>query len=81
MSPFRQNHVQMVKHSNMLFGDSGERKKLEQQRRAEGRLPPGQSLTLKWPVLHEGSIPRTDLQHLGFPHRRACRKAGAALLE
>ena len=26
----------------------------------EGRLPPGQSLTLKWPVLHYGSIPRFD---------------------
>lgn len=28
--------------------------------RAAGRLPPGQSLTLKWPVLHEGSVPRFD---------------------
>ena len=26
----------------------------------EGRLPPGQSLTLKWPVLHYGSVPRFD---------------------
>src|SRR5713101_2981274 len=25
------------------------------------RLPPGQYLTEKWPVLHAGSIPRTDL--------------------
>ena len=25
-----------------------------------GRLPPGQSLTLKWPVLHYGSVPRFD---------------------
>lgn len=50
----------------MLFGDSGDRKKLEQQARAEGRLPPGQSLTLKWPVLHEGSIPRTDLSTWDF---------------
>ena len=24
------------------------------------RLPPGQSLTLKWPVLHEGPVPRFD---------------------
>jgi DMSO/TMAO reductase YedYZ molybdopterin-dependent catalytic subunit len=31
-----------------------------------GRLPPGQSLTLKWPVLHEGSIPRTDLRTWDF---------------
>lgn len=28
--------------------------------REEGRLPPGQSLTLKWPVLHEGSVPPFD---------------------
>jgi DMSO/TMAO reductase YedYZ molybdopterin-dependent catalytic subunit len=28
--------------------------------RAAGRLPPGQSLTLKWPVLHEGSVPQFD---------------------
>ena len=45
----------------MIFGESSERKKLEQQRRSEGRLPPGQSLTLKWPVLHEGNVPRVDL--------------------
>jgi DMSO/TMAO reductase YedYZ molybdopterin-dependent catalytic subunit len=25
------------------------------------RLPPGQYLTKKWPVLHAGSVPRTDL--------------------
>lgn len=28
--------------------------------REEGRLPPGQSLTLKWPVLHAGGIPAFD---------------------
>lgn len=28
--------------------------------RDAGRLPPGQSLTLKWPVLHAGSVPRFD---------------------
>ncbi|HMK29183.1 MAG TPA: sulfite oxidase-like oxidoreductase [Terriglobales bacterium] len=28
--------------------------------RAEHRLPPGQSATLKWPVLHYGSIPHFD---------------------
>ena len=49
----------------MLF-DGSERKKLEQQMRVAGRLPPGQSLTLKWPVLHEGSIPRTDLRTWDF---------------
>jgi len=34
--------------------------------RAAGRLPPGQSLTLKWPVLHEGSVPRFDPQTWDF---------------
>ena len=37
-----------------------DRKQLEQTRRADGRLPPGQSLTVKWPVLHEGAIPAFD---------------------
>jgi DMSO/TMAO reductase YedYZ molybdopterin-dependent catalytic subunit len=50
----------------MIFGESGERKKLEQQRRNEGRVPPGQSLTLKWPVLHEGNVPRVDLRTWDF---------------
>jgi DMSO/TMAO reductase YedYZ molybdopterin-dependent catalytic subunit len=32
----------------------------ERQMRAAGRLPPGQSLSLKWPVLHDGDVPRFD---------------------
>ncbi len=31
-----------------------------------GRLPPGQSLTLKWPVLHSGGIPRFNPQAWDF---------------
>src|SRR3977135_4092854 len=50
----------------MIFGEGSERKKLEQQRRSEGRLPPGQSLTLKWPVLHEGNVPHVDLRTWDF---------------
>jgi DMSO/TMAO reductase YedYZ molybdopterin-dependent catalytic subunit len=42
-----------------MLSDS-ERKRSEEARRQDGRLPPGQSLTLKWPVLHEGSPPRFD---------------------
>ncbi|MBE2270615.1 MAG: molybdopterin-dependent oxidoreductase, partial [Anaerolinea sp.] len=34
------------------------RRKLEEQMRKEGRLPPGQSLTLDFPVLHYGGVPR-----------------------
>src|ERR1041385_8136669 len=43
----------------MLF-DGTERKQAERQKRQEGKLPPGQSLTLKWPVLHYGSVPNFD---------------------
>jgi len=43
----------------MLF-DGTERKQAERQKRLEGKLPPGQSLTLKWPVLHYGSVPSFD---------------------
>jgi len=41
----------------VLFGSSEERRSKEREMRAQNRLPPGQSLTLKWPVLHEGDIP------------------------
>ena len=50
----------------MLFCENSERKQLEQQLRSEGRLPPGQSLTLKWPVLQYGNVPRVDLRTWDF---------------
>ena len=34
--------------------------------RKEDRLPPGQSLTLKWPVLHTGSVPQFDAARWDF---------------
>lgn len=34
-----------------------ERREVEQRIRKEGRLPPGQSLTLKFPILHYGPTP------------------------
>ena len=37
-----------------------ERRVAERKMKKEGRLPPGQSLTLKWPVLHTGDVPRFD---------------------
>jgi DMSO/TMAO reductase YedYZ molybdopterin-dependent catalytic subunit len=43
----------------MLF-EGNERKELERRMAEEGRLPPGQAATLKWPVLHYGSVPRFD---------------------
>jgi DMSO/TMAO reductase YedYZ molybdopterin-dependent catalytic subunit len=46
------------------------RSKAEDKVRAAGydpaRLPPGQYLTEKWPVLHAGSVPRTDLHTWDF---------------
>jgi DMSO/TMAO reductase YedYZ molybdopterin-dependent catalytic subunit len=44
----------------VIFGEISERKRVEREMRDAGRLPPGQSLTLKWPVLHVGSVPRFD---------------------
>jgi DMSO/TMAO reductase YedYZ molybdopterin-dependent catalytic subunit len=44
----------------MILGEGNERKLLERAMREAGRLPPGQSLTLKWPVLHAGTVPRFD---------------------
>jgi DMSO/TMAO reductase YedYZ molybdopterin-dependent catalytic subunit len=49
----------------MLF-EGNERKELERAMKAAGRLPPGQSLTLKWPVLHYGSVPRFDSERWNF---------------
>jgi DMSO/TMAO reductase YedYZ molybdopterin-dependent catalytic subunit len=46
----------------MLF----EGNELERAMKAAGRLPPGQSLTLKWPVLHYGSVPRFDSERWNF---------------
>lgn len=44
--------------SGLFSGD--ERKRKQEEMRRAGRLPPGQSLTLKWPVLHYGNVPRFD---------------------
>jgi DMSO/TMAO reductase YedYZ molybdopterin-dependent catalytic subunit len=49
-----------------MFGEGSERKIQERAMREAGRLPPGQSLTLKWPVLHEGTVPRFDPQTWDF---------------
>jgi len=43
-----------------LFANNSERKLREQEMKRQGRLPPGQSLTLKWPVLHVGGVPSFD---------------------
>jgi DMSO/TMAO reductase YedYZ molybdopterin-dependent catalytic subunit len=43
----------------VIFG-LGSRRDQEGDVRREGRLPPGQSLTQKFPVLHYGPVPRFD---------------------
>ena len=41
-----------------MFGSEGpDRRKEEERLRNENRLPPGQALTLKFPVLHYGPVP------------------------
>jgi DMSO/TMAO reductase YedYZ molybdopterin-dependent catalytic subunit len=47
-----------MEFSGMFAGD--ERKRKEREMTEAGRLPPHQSLTLKWPVLHYGSVPVFD---------------------
>ena len=42
------------------------RRKEERRLKQERRLPPGQSLTNKFPVLHYGPVPRTDLETWDF---------------
>jgi DMSO/TMAO reductase YedYZ molybdopterin-dependent catalytic subunit len=42
------------------------RREREQEMKAAGRLPPGQSLTLKWPVLHAGDVPGFDPETWDF---------------
>jgi DMSO/TMAO reductase YedYZ molybdopterin-dependent catalytic subunit len=41
----------------MFSFEGPDRRKEEDRIRGEGRLPPGQSLTLKFPVLHYGPVP------------------------
>lgn len=43
-----------------MSDESTDRRSLEKQMRESGRMPPGQSLTLKFPVLHYGSVPDFD---------------------
>jgi DMSO/TMAO reductase YedYZ molybdopterin-dependent catalytic subunit len=43
----------------MLF-EGKNRRELEKFKKSRGLMPPGQSLTLKWPVLYYGSVPRFD---------------------
>jgi DMSO/TMAO reductase YedYZ molybdopterin-dependent catalytic subunit len=48
-----------------VFRSRAERKVVEQGY-DPARLPPGQYLTDKWPVLHAGAVPKTDLATWDF---------------
>jgi DMSO/TMAO reductase YedYZ molybdopterin-dependent catalytic subunit len=45
---------------------SGAERKVEEAGYDPARLPPGQYLTDKWPVLHAGTVPKTDLARWDF---------------
>jgi DMSO/TMAO reductase YedYZ molybdopterin-dependent catalytic subunit len=45
----------------MMFDDLTRRRDEENRMREEGRMPPGQSLTRKFPVLHYGPVPAVNL--------------------
>lgn len=40
-----------------MFENFLNRRRKEEEAREDGRLPPGQSLTQKFPVLHYGAVP------------------------
>ena len=46
--------------SSSYFKGQDPRQVLEKKMREEGRLPPGQSASIKWPVLHVGAEPEFD---------------------
>lgn len=48
---------------------TNDRKAEQRHYEDQGRLPPGQSLTQKWPVLHEGDIPKYDFSRWDFQVR------------
>ena len=43
-----------------MFRSDSDRRQQEEELRQQGRIPPGQALTLKFPVLHYGPIPPFD---------------------
>jgi len=49
-----------------MLKDVLHRREEEGRLRQEGRMPPGQSLTLKFPVLHYGPVPSIDLSSWDF---------------
>ena len=49
-----------------IFANNTDRKRVEEEMRAAGRLPPGQVATLKWPVLHSGTMPSFDPKSWDF---------------
>src|SRR5688500_20157591 len=61
LRPLRRNRTRSV----ALFRSKA-LKKVEELGYDPARLPPGQYLTEKWPVLHAGGVPKTDLATWDF---------------
>ena len=53
----RQTLYNFTKRNKMMFESIFRRKDEEKNFKQEGRMPPGQSLTNRFPVLHYGSVP------------------------
>jgi len=49
-----------------MIEDGLTRREYEEKMRSEDRLPPGQSLTIKFPVLHYGPVPPVELKNWDF---------------
>jgi len=58
----------------MIFGEGSERKKTGAAAAQRRTVAARQSLTLKWPVLHEGKGAARRFAHLGFSHRGLVEK-------
>jgi DMSO/TMAO reductase YedYZ molybdopterin-dependent catalytic subunit len=55
------------KQENLTMFDSVFRRREDEKRyRDEGRMPPGQAFTQKFPVLHYGQVPSYDLEKWDF---------------
>jgi len=52
-------HLKEMALGKYLRGED-DRQLLQKRMAKEGRLPPGQAATIKWPVLHTGDVPRFD---------------------
>ena len=55
----------------MFSFEGPDRRREEERVRSEGRLPPGQALTFKFPVLHYGPVPHGHARRGTSSHLRS----------